>query len=277
MAADLHVHSTYSDGSLTPEELVKLAVKNKLSTIAIADHDTVDGINIASRVAGNYELEVIPAIEFSTFRKKAEIHILGYYIDYGDPRLLNKVKEIFTARIKRARKMVKLLNQQGVEITFQQVKKIAGDDYIGRPHIARALVDAGYVKEMGEAFCEKYIGNNAQAYVPKCKLSPEKVIKLISNVGGIPVLAHPFFINHGQPMKREQIAELVESGLKGLEVFHSKHDFETSQYYQTIAEELNLLITGGSDFHGENSPGVKMGDITIKDDYVRKLKEFHTC
>lgn len=276
MVADLHMHSTYSDGSLTPEELVKLAVKKGLATIAITDHDTVEGVDIASRTAQGYDLEVIPAIEFSTFRGKAEIHILGYYIDHKEPQLLNKIREIFTARIERARKMVKLLNEQGVEITFQQVKEIAGDDYIGRPHIARALVAAGYVQEIGEAFCEEYIGNNARAYVPKYKLTPEEAIELISKAGGISVLAHPVFINHGSPLKKGKIKELVNFGLEGLEVFHSKHDNEATQYYQTVARELELLITGGSDFHGENSPGVEMGDVTVEDKFVRKLKEFHT-
>ena len=274
VGADLHIHSTYSDGSYTPFELIKKAKKKEITTIAIADHDTVAGVREAIIAGEKENIDLIPAIELSTFRGQAEIHILGYYIDYKDNKLLAKIKEIFAARLNRARKMVKLLNENGVNITFKQVKNIAGDDYIGRPHIARAMVEAEYIEEMGEAFTDNYIGNGGQAYVPKYKISPQEAIRIIKNAGGIPVLAHPIFINHGQPMNFADIKGLVEHGLQGIEVYHSKHNAKDSKYYKKIATELDLLITGGSDFHGENSPGVEIGDIILKDKYVNQLNNF---
>jgi len=273
MSADLHVHTTYSDGSYTPQEIVDKAIKAGFKTIAISDHDTLEGIKPAVKYADDKELEVIPAIEFSTFRGKAEIHILGYFIDYEDEFLKKKVREIYDSRKKRAQKMVKLLNQENIDITFEEVRNIAGDDYIGRPHIAKLMVQKGYINEMGEAFTEDYIGNGGKAYVKKFKISPLEAINLIKDSGGIPVLAHPVFINHGEPLRKEDIKEMKANGLVGIEVYHSKHNTEDSKYYKEIADDLDLLITGGSDFHGENSPGVKLGDICLDDSYVKKLKE----
>ncbi|MFW5976763.1 MAG: PHP domain-containing protein [Bacillota bacterium] len=273
MVADLHLHTTASDGSNTPEELVKLAKKKKINTIAIADHDTIDGIEPALRAGNKAKIEVLPAIEFSTFRGKAEIHILGYFIDYTDKVLLEKINKIFQARINRAKMMIKLLNELGIEITFNEVKMLAGDKYIGRPHIARAMVKNGYIEEIGDAFNQKYIGNGGRAYVPKYKISPEEAIKIIKKVEGIPVLAHPVFINHGDPLDKNDIRLLKDSGLMGIEVFHSKHNDRDQKYYQKIAEELELVITGGSDYHGENSPDIHLGDVLIEDKYVNKLKK----
>ena len=272
MSADLHIHTTFSDGSYKPEEIVDLAEKNNFKTIAISDHDTLDGINPALEYASNKDIEVIPAIEFSTFEEKAEIHILGYFIDHEDDYLRKKVKKIFDSRKIRAQKMVELLNKQNIDITYNEVKNMAGDDYIGRPHIAKLMVKRGYINEMKDAFTDQYIGNGGKAYVEKYKLSPVEAIDLILNTGGIPVLAHPVFINHGEPMDKQDIKKLKDTGLLGLEVYHSKHNEKTIGYYKNIAQELNLLITGGSDFHGENSPGVNLGDIRLSDDHIDKLK-----
>lgn len=273
MTADLHLHSIYSDGSYTPEELVKEAVKKGFKTIAIADHDTVEGVAKAKEAAKNFDIEIIPAIEFSTFRDKAEIHILGYFVDHNDSNLLKESKKIFSARKERARKMVELLNKTGVKISFEQVKNIAGDDYLGRPHVAKIMLKEGYINEIGEAFTEDYIGNGGKAYVPKYKLSPEKAIDIINNAGGIAVIAHPEFINHGEAMSFEDIKELKKDGLQGIEVYQSKHDKKAVKKYKKIAENLDLLITGGSDFHGENSPDVNLGDIRLSDERVVELKK----
>lgn len=272
MSADLHIHSTASDGSDTPEEVVELAIAKGFNTIAVADHDTVDGIERAVKAAENKKLEIIPAIEFSTFQDKAEIHILGYFIDYTDKILINKINEIFQARLNRAKMMIDLLKEQGVKITFNQVKKMAGDEYIGRPHIAKTMIEKGYIEKMGEAFTEKYIGNGGKAYVAKYQLTPVDAIKLIKKTGGIPVLAHPVFINHGEALVKEDIKTLKKSGLEGIEVFHSKHKKKDSRYYKKVARELNLIITGGSDYHGDNSPDIELGDIILEDKYVEKLK-----
>ncbi|ACL70979.1 phosphatase [Halothermothrix orenii] len=272
MPADLHIHSTYSDGSYTPAELVSYAAKKGLKTIAVADHDTVEGVAEALKYGRERGIEVIPAIEFSTFRKKAEIHILGYFIDYNNNDFLAEIDKIYQARLNRARKMVEKLNELGVEISYEEVRNLAGDDYVGRPHIARAMIKKGYITEMGEAFTDDYIGNNGRAYVPKYQLSPERAIQLIKEADGIPVLAHPHFINRGDPLKKEEISRLVEGGLEGIEVYHSKHSEEVSNYYLGVARELDLLITGGSDFHGDNSPDIDMGDVVIEDSYVDRLK-----
>lgn len=273
MSADLHIHSVYSDGSFTPQELIDMAQKKGLKTVALADHDTVEGVEKMIKKGNQKGIEVIPAIELSTFKEKAEIHILGYYIDYNLPDLLRVVKSIFDSRLERARKMVEKLNNIGIKVEYQDVEDIAGDKYVGRPHIARALVNAGYIDEMGEAFTEKYIGNGGQAYVPKFQLTPEEAINIILKAGGIPVLGHPYFINKGEPFNAEDIQGLVKKGLAGIEVYHSKHDNRTSMYYLQIARKLNLLVTGGSDFHGENSPGVELGDVTVSDKEVVKLKK----
>ncbi|MGM0446045.1 MAG: PHP domain-containing protein [Bacillota bacterium] len=273
MSADLHIHTIFSDGSNKPQEIVDMAKENNFSTIAITDHDTLDGINPALEYAKDKDIEVIPAIEFSTFEGNAEIHILGYFIDHENELLRRKVKKIFDSRKIRAQKMVDLLNKQNVNITFEEVKNMAGDDYIGRPHIAKLMVKRGYINEMKDAFTDQYIANGGNAYVKKYKLSPKEAIDLILKTGGIPVLAHPVFINHGEPMDKQDIKELKDNGLLGLEVYHSKHHDQTKKHYKKIALELDLLITGGSDFHGDNSPGVNLGDIRLPDRYVEKLKE----
>jgi hypothetical protein len=273
LSADLHIHTTFSDGSNKPEEIVDMANKNNITTIAISDHDTLDGINPALEHARDKDIEVIPAIEFSTFEGKAEIHILGYFIDHENELLREKVKKIFDSRKIRAQKMVELLNKQNVNITYEEVKDMASDDYIGRPHIAKLMVKRGYINEMKDAFTDQYIGNGGKAYVEKYKLSPKEAIDLILKAGGIPVLAHPVFINHGEAMDKEDIKALKDDGLLGIEVYHSKHHEKTKKTYKKIALELDLLITGGSDFHGDNSPGVHIGDIRLPDSYVEKLKE----
>jgi len=273
LSADLHIHTTFSDGSYKPEEIIDMAQKKDFKTIAISDHDTLDGINPALEYASNKDIEVIPAIEFSTFEGKAEIHILGYFIDHEDDYLRKIVKKIFDSRKIRAQKMVELLNKQNIDITYNEVKNMASDDYIGRPHIAKLMIKKGYINEMKDAFTDQYIGNGGKAYVEKYKLSPVEAIDLILNTGGIPVLAHPVFINHGEAMDKQDIKKLKDTGLLGLEVYHSKHNEKTIEYYKNIAQELDLLITGGSDFHGENSPGVNLGDIRLSNEHIDKLKE----
>ena len=273
MTADLHIHSIYSDGSYTPEELVKKSVEKGFNTIAIADHDTVEGIPLAEKAAESLPIEVIPAIELSTFRGREEIHILGYFIDYRNEDLLSETKKIFSARKSRAKKMVELLNKQGINISFKQVQNIAGDDYLGRPHVAKAMIEEGYITEIGEAFTENYIANGGKAYVPKYKLTPKKAVEIILKAGGVPIVAHPNFINHGEAMNYEDIKELKDYGLEGIEIYQSKHDKKAEKKYKKIAKDLDLLITGGSDFHGENTPDVSLGDVKLNDQEVEKLKE----
>ncbi len=270
MPADLHLHSTYSDGSCQPEELLKLTQSRKLDTIAITDHDTIKGSKEAVKVKENYDIEVIPAIEFST---KAEIHILGYYIDFENRQFNREVDNIFQGRIKRAEKMIKKLNKLGIEININKIKNKTIDEYIGRPHIAQEMVENGYISEIGDAFTERYIGNNGQAYVNRYKVTQEKAIKLIKEAAGIPIVAHPAgFSSNGFQLNQDDILKLKEKGLMGIEVFHSRHSTEEREYYRSVAEELDLVITGGSDFHGDKTPEIELGDIKLKSKYVERLK-----
>ena len=274
MSADLHLHSIYSDGSYTPRELVQMAVNKGLDIIALTDHDTVKGITEATEAGKESKVEVIPAIELSSYQGRTEIHILGYYLDYHSANLLKKLEQIFTFRLTRAEKMIVKLNQLGVNLNLDDVKKMAGDDFIGRPHIARAMVKAGYISCPGEAYTDQLIAYGGKAYVEKMQLTPAAAIDLIIKARGIPVLAHPFIINNqGKPFGRKEIAELVQVGLQGIEVYHSKHDRQTTTYYLNIARELGLLVTGGSDFHGLIKPNVAMGSVRIDNELVERLKE----
>lgn len=275
MPADLHLHSIYSDGSCTPCRLIELAWEKGLDTVALADHDTVAGVEEMVLAGEERGIRVIPAIEFSTYQGEIELHILGYYIDYRCISFQERIKKLYEKRKERAAGMIARLNELGIRLGYQEVRKIAGSDYIGRPHIARAMVEAGYVREMKDAFSSEYIGNGGKAYLPKYKLSSEEAIRMIQEYGGIAVLAHPFFVNGRDYMDRQAIESLVEYGLDGLEVYHSKHSRKVTAYYLNIARELDLLVCGGSDFHGENSPGVSIGDVKLADRYVRKIQEYY--
>ena len=275
MAADLHLHSIYSDGSFSPKELIEMAVNKGVKTIALADHDTVEGVRETVEYGLENGIEVIPAIEFSTFRDQKEIHILGYYIDYKAEVFLTKIKELFKLRLNRARKMVKKLNDFGIGIPLKDVQGLAGDKYVGRPHIARAMIAAGYIDTMDQAFSNEYIGNGGRAYVSKSRLSPADAINIINQAGGIAVLAHPFFINKGDSLDQETIMSFVSLGIEGIEVYHSKHDKQTSEYYLDVARKLGLIVTGGSDFHGENTPGLEIGDVILAEKYVAELRRYY--
>ncbi|NLJ84144.1 MAG: PHP domain-containing protein [Halanaerobiaceae bacterium] len=275
MPADLHLHSIYSDGSCTPAELVELARERGLDTVALADHDTVAGLDEMIQAGKEKGIQVIPALELSTYDGEVELHILAYFIEYRNPAFREKIKKLYEKRKERAAGMIARLNELGVGLTYQEVRKVAGTDYIGRPHIARAMVEGGYVREMKDAFSTEYIGNGGRAYLPKYKLGTEEAIGMIHEYGGIAVLAHPFYVNGRDYMDKEAIGALAEYGLDGLEVYHSKHSKEVTAYYLTIARELGLLVSGGSDYHGENSPGVKMGDIRLADRYVEQIQEYY--
>ncbi|MFP4015521.1 MAG: PHP domain-containing protein [Halanaerobiales bacterium] len=275
MAADLHFHSIYSDGNNTPAELIEMAISKGIDTVALSDHDTVEGVAEMIEIGNEKGVEVIPAIEFSTYQGEVEMHILGYYIDYRSKTFLSKIHSLFRERIARSRKMVKKLNDIGININYQDVVKTAGDKYVGRPHIARAMISAGYINNIEEAFTEDYIGNRGKAYVSKDNLSPLEAIELIHKAGGIAVLAHPYLINDGAPFDKNGIINLANQGLEGIEVFHSKQSQEISEYYLKIARELDLLVTGGSDFHGNGSVGLQLGDVLLDDQYVAQLKDFY--
>jgi len=245
MIADLHIHTTASDGTQDPATVIKVAKEAKLTAVAITDHDTTAGIKEALTAGKCLNIEVIPGIELSTEINNTEIHILGYYIEYNNDSFQDTIAQVRLERYYRAKKMVELLNNMGIKINFDDVVTLAGgDENIGRPHIARLMYKEGYTESFMEAF-ERYIGIGCPAYIPRTKLSPLNAIKLIRSVQGIPVLAHPAY-----KVDDSYILELVKTGLLGIEVYHPEHDEEMQRHYDQLARKNNLLITGGSDYHG---------------------------
>ncbi len=265
--ADLHVHTSESDGTLTPGQLVKQGLSSGLSAIAIVDHDTVGAIAEALAAAQDTDLEVIAGIELTAQYEKQEIHILGYFLDCQNKALLKQLSLLQLNRIERVHKIVKNLEEQGVKLNAQDVFDISGKGTVGRMHIAKALVKAGLVTTTAEAF-RKYIGDKSPAYVLGFNLSPAEAINLIKEAGGVAVLAHPYMLHND-----ELINELVGWGLQGIEVYYPEHSQSMVNFYLDLAKKLNLLVTGGSDFHGSVKPDIKLGMIKIPIQLVEKLRQ----
>jgi 3',5'-nucleoside bisphosphate phosphatase len=266
--ADLHVHTTASDGTLSPEQVVHEAVQAGLAAIGIADHDAVEGISpalAAGRAAG---LVVVPAIEVNTDYGEDELHILGYYIDHQSDMLATHLERLRSERRERVKRMVERLNEVGAKLDLERVYEIAGSGSVGRPHVARALVEAGHVSSMNSAF-GKYLVRGAPGYVPRYKLTPSEAIQIIRQAGGVAVLAHP-----GNSRHDEVIPQLIDAGLEGIEVYHSDHSALQRRHYARIAKNRGLVATGGSDFHGPNMMKmVPIGHVTVDIEIVHKLKE----
>lgn len=273
---DLHIHSNYSDGIFTTKKIFELASERGLKGLSLTDHDTVMGLDECKDLSREYGIDFIPGIELGTYNNYDEIHILGYYIDYKNLNFLRYLNEFQEQRFKRANKMIGKLNSIGYSIALDEVLENMNDDSksIGRPHIARALVDKGYFKNITEVF-DKLIGNGGPAYVERFKISVKEGIELIKNVDGIPVLAHPA-LNKNLSRGREFesfIEKLTEYGLEGIEVYHSRHSKTDSVYYDSIANRYNLIATGGSDCHGslvENE--ILLGRKGIPEFYIKKMK-----
>jgi len=264
--ADLHAHTSESDGTYTPEQLVKEALKRSLSAVAIVDHDTVSAIPAALKAAESTALEIIPGIELTSQYENQEVHILGYFLDHQDKGFLNKLKPVRQNRIRRVNEMIENLKGLDIELDPQTVFDIAGSGTVGRMHIARALVKDGWVGSTSEAF-RKYIGDKSPAYVLGFRFSPEEAIKIIRDAGGVAVLAHPYVLRND-----EWIVEFVAGGLQGLEAYYPEHSQSQVNYYLELAKKLNLVVTGGSDFHGSAKPNVKLGCVKIPLELVEKLR-----
>jgi len=265
--ADLHLHTIFSDGTYTPEELINQSQKSGLSAIAVVDHDTVDGITLAIAAAQESGIEVLPGVELSAEYKTQEVHILGYLIDHRDKSFLEKTASLRANRIERVHKIVAKLNALGIPLEAKSVFELAGSGTVGRLHIARALVKEGFVKSIYEVF-QKYIGDHGPAYVLGFRFSPQEAIEFIRKAGGVPVLAHPYTLNND-----ELILEFVKLGLMGLEVYYPEHSQGTVNFYLELARKNNLLVTGGSDCHGKAKPEVRIGSIKAPYALVEKLKE----
>ncbi len=268
MPADLHIHSNFSDGLLSPEEIVRKARDAGLTVIAITDHDTVDGIGPAIAEGEKIGVKVIPGIEFTTDTKDNEIHVLGYYIDYKAQWLRQLLQKIREDRKNRIYKIVDKLKELGVDINAQEVLALAENGSAGRPHVARMLIQKGIVKNIPEAF-NKYLVRGAPAYVPHFRLSPVEAVQTIVKAGGIPVYAHPAVSNSD-----EIIPELMAKGLAGIEVYYGKNSDAQVKHYRALAEKYGLLMTGGSDFHGFGTGrDVSLGDVNLPDDRILELEE----
>jgi predicted metal-dependent phosphoesterase TrpH len=261
---DLHAHTTFSDGTLTPEALVARAIEKRLAALAITDHDTVEAIPRALAVAGT-ALELVPGIEISTAFEGADLHILGYYINSEHAHLRERLERFQQERRERARAILERLRELGAPVDLEVVLQLAGPGVVGRPHVAQAMVQAGLVADFDDAF-DRYLGSQAPAYVPRPAFSPGEAIALIDESDGVSVLAHP-----GSQMPDSVIERLHASGLRGIEVWHPQHGGATVRRYQALAQRLGLLETGGSDFHGEHR-SLDLGDLPVPVSILDPLK-----
>ncbi len=272
---DLHTHSIYSDGTNTPEELVALAQKRNLTALALTDHDTVGGVASLLRAAQGTSIEAIPGIELSAECARGTMHILGYFIDPTSPVLLEKIKKIQDGRHDRNLEILKKLNKLGYIVTWSDVEKQAGKGVIGRPHFAQALVDRGHVKTMKSAF-DLLLAKGRKAYADRYHFTASQCIDLIRQAGGVAVLAHPATLFLPDDQLRGTLMGLKESGLGGVEVYCSAYKEQHIQKYMEWAEKLDLICTGGTDFHGKNTPdlqvGIGFGKLSIPDEIVDQLK-----
>jgi predicted metal-dependent phosphoesterase TrpH len=257
---DLHVHTDASDGKYPPAELVALAARSGLGLLAITDHDTVSGIVPAMEAAGAFpDLKIIPGVEISSHAPGSEVHVLGYFIDIGSPELLKQLVALGDSRQDRARAIVDKLRGLGMDISLERVQEIAGEGSIGRPHIAQALMEKGYVSSFQEVFT-RYIGQGGPAYVDRIKLTPEEAVELITRCGGLPVLAHPSTINDAEAV----VSRLAARGLVGLEVYYKDYTDQQRRDMFSLASRNKLIATGGSDFHGiDPATEVMLGDARV--------------
>ncbi len=257
---DLHLHSTASDGRLRPAALVQKAAGAGLQVIALADHDTVSGIPEALDAArAFYPLKVIPCVEISTDVAGGEVHILGYYLDYEDAALEARLAHFRVSREGRAEKMVAKLADLGMVLDWQRVKEIAGTGSIGRPHVAQAMLEKGYVPSLRDAF-QRYIGQGGPAYVEREKMTPVEAVALVLSARGLPVLAHPFTVHDPQ----STVAELVPAGLVGLEAYYANSTAEQVNRLLRLARRFDILVTGGSDFHGlDDGSEIPLGSLDV--------------
>ena len=263
--ADLHLHTQFSDGTFTPEELVLHAQKGGLACIALTDHDTVEGCPRAAAACAAVSMEFIPGAELTAEYQDTEVHILGYFLDTHNEVLLAKIAKFQTVRQNRIREMVAALNKLGISLKAEAVFELANCQSPGRPHVARTLVKEKLVGSLDEAF-ERFLKKGRPAWVPKAKMSALESIQLIHQAGGMAVMAHP-----GLNRTDEIIPDLVAAGMDGIECFHTKHSTATSERYLEIADKHHLLVTGGSDCHGYSKGRPLIGTVRLPYEHVQQL------
>jgi len=267
---DLHLHTLASDGRLSPTELIQLVAKQGLETISITDHDSTEGLAEAYEAAKEFPyMRIIPGIEMSADIPGDEVHVLGYFLDYHDVEFQGMLTELRRGRVGRAQVMVEKLIALGKPVEWERVLHFAGDGTVGRPHIALAMVEAGYFKEPKEAF-EEYLGNDGLAYYDRPKLNPTESVAMIRKVGGVPVLAHPTFMNDMEA----GIASLKKEGLLGMEVYYAQYDDDTVRHLARLAREYDLIPCGGSDYHGLGNTGEPLpGTLGPPEETVKLLED----
>ena len=270
---DLHTHSTFSDGTFTPLQLVKYAEEKGLKAFAITDHDTTEGIKEAKSIETN--VEVISGVEISTRYDKKEIHIVGLYVNENDADLNKQLKYYREKRVTRNFEILEKLNSLGVDITIDDVKESCTGDVISRAHIAKALVSKGFVGSYTEAF-DRYLGDNKCAYVPRETLNYKESMELITKAGGVPVLAHPLLYNMSDTNLENMMVKLRQKGLKAVEVYYSTHSNSDTQHVMAMANRVGLIYSGGSDFHGATKPkidmGTGMGKLAVPYEILEKIR-----
>ena len=264
--ADLHLHTHFSDGTFSPEELTGHAQRLGFAALALTDHDSVEGCERMTAACAAAGIEFITGTELTAEHNDTELHILGYFVDGQNEKLLTEIAKFQAVRQNRIREMVAKLNQLNVPLEVESVFALANCKSPGRPHVARALVKAGLVRHLDEAF-ERFLKKNRPAWVPKAKMSALEGVGLIHQAGGLAVMAHP-----GLNRTDEIIPALVDAGLDGIECFHTKHSTAMSERYLEIADKFQLLVTGGSDCHGFSKGKPLIGTVKLPYDHVEKLK-----
>lgn len=276
MSIDLHIHTTASDGSHTPTEIVRLAARKGLKAIAITDHDTIDGIDEAVSEGKKVGLEVLGGLELSVKLSEVNIHLLGYLFDKGDNQLLAALGEIQDARQKRNQQILKELQSLDFPIESTELQRISTSGQTGRPHIAKLLINKKVVATMDEAF-EKYLGQGAVAYVPRKIYDVEDAIQIIKNAGGVAVVAHPFQIEKSGEDTLQILEKLITLGLDGVEVYYPNHSKSFKKQLLSYAKKRSLLVTGGSDYHGDIRPGTSLAggkNVSVPYELLEILKNY---
>jgi len=264
---DLHLHSTASDGSYPAETIVAMAERNGVRVLALTDHDSLDGIPAAEERAQRSGIRVVPGVELSVSEAGIDVHLLAYGFDPLDKGLVAAIARYRDSRRERARKMLARLKGLGIRIQLEEVEEIAHGGALGRPHVAEALMQGGHIETFQEAF-QRYLGHHAPAYVPKQTVTLEEAVSVVREAGGVTVLAHPGTLN-----RDHLIAAWAGRGLDGIEVWHSKHAPADVTRFKGIAKQHNLLMTGGSDYHGERTPDVTIGGVLVPESALKVMDE----
>ena len=273
---DLHLHTTHSDGSLPPAEVLALAQKAGVTALAITDHDIVDGLPDAIDAGTRLGIEVLPGVEISSFDGKGELHILGYCLNWRDETLLGRLASLRTSRHRRNPLIIERLRALGLELTYDEVRALAGTESVGRPHIARLLMEKGYVTSAKEAF-DRYLAEGQPGYVARELPTPAEAISWIKEAQGVAVLAHPTWVKESDDALPAFMRALKDNGLGGIEVHYSTHTQQQTARFLDLAKKFDLLVTGGSDFHGLTKPdievGVGRGSLRVPEQLLAPLKQ----